>query len=163
MASSSKTSNQSVARVIEVIREHREVSRRLIAKETGLSTPSITRLVNELIEARILSVNESHQNGSAGPGRPASVVKLNAAHCCAIGVAIGEQQIQTALGDLSGRIQLSTKCPTLAERGGQCTAEKVLQSIHEIRDMYVANFSGDVPHFARSRSVFQERCRRNRP
>jgi predicted NBD/HSP70 family sugar kinase len=145
VVSNSKASNQSITRVIEVIREHREVSRRVIAKETGLSTPSITRLVNELIEANILSVNDNNHHEGAGPGRPASVVMLNPTHCCAIGVAVGEQQIQTALCDMSGRIQLSAKCPTSADRGGQFTADKIIRSIHEIREMYVGNFSGDIP------------------
>ena len=46
-----KAANQSCLKVIEAIRAKREVSRRVIAVETGLSTPSITRLVNELMDA----------------------------------------------------------------------------------------------------------------
>ena len=50
--------NQSNQRVIEVIRASREVSRRLISSESGLSVPSVTRLVNELVDSGYLKVSE---------------------------------------------------------------------------------------------------------
>ncbi len=142
---SSRASNQSISRVIEVIRAHREVSRRVIAKETGLSTPSITRLVNELIVADILSISESTTATGAGPGRPASVVRLNVHYCCAIGVDVGEHVIQVALGDMSGRIQLTSRLPSVAEQGGNATFTSIVNAINDIRDLYANNFDGEAP------------------
>ena len=140
-----RANNQSIARVIEVIRVHREVSRRVIAKETGLSTPSITRLVNELISARILSVSEFSQGEGAGPGRPASVVKLNPNYCCVIGVDVGEHVTQTAIGDMSGTIEHSSQTPLNAEVGGTVTLTSILNAIDEVRNLYAAKFSDEVP------------------
>jgi predicted NBD/HSP70 family sugar kinase len=140
-----RTNNQSISRVIEVIRIHREVSRRLIAKETGLSTPSITRLVNELISAGILSVGESSEGEGAGPGRPASVVKLEPNYCCVIGVDVGEHVTQTAIGDMSGTIKHSSQTPLNAEVGGTVALTSILNAINEIRDLYAATFSDEVP------------------
>ena len=142
MASSNLTrpNNHSISRVIEVIRTHREVNRRLIARETGLSTPSITRLVNELILADILSVSESATAEGAGPGRPASVVKLNRNYCCAIGVDVGEHAIQLALGDMGGNIQLTSRLSSDADQGSNATFSNIVQSIESIRKLHESNF-----------------------
>ena len=140
-----RTNSHSIARVVEVIRAHREVSRRVIAKETGLSTPSITRLVNELIAANILSITESTMGEGAGPGRPASIVTLNANHCCAIGIDVGEHVIQIALGDMSGRIQLTSRLPSAAEQGGNATFRNIVIAIRDVLDLYESNFNGTAP------------------
>ncbi|QEG21369.1 ROK family transcriptional regulator [Mariniblastus fucicola] len=142
---SSKAANQSIHRVIEVIRAHREVSRRLISKETGLSTPSITRLVNELMESDVLCVHESTTVDGAGPGRPASVVKLNPLFGCAIGVDVGEHVIQIALGDMSGKIQLTSRLPTAAETGGNATFANIVRAINDICGIYKSSFEQDAP------------------
>ena len=147
MASSNLTrpNNHSISRVIEVIRTHREVNRRLIARETGLSTPSITRLVNELILADILSVSESATAEGAGPGRPASVVKLNRNYCCAIGVDVGEHAIQLALGDMGGNIQLTSRLSSDADQGSNATFSNIVQSIESIRKLHESNFDAEAP------------------
>ena len=138
------TSNQSFTKVIESIRANREVSRRRIATETGLSTPSITRLVNELIDAKVLSVHESNTVDGAGPGRPASVVKLNPTYCCAIGVDVGEHIIQVALGDMSGKIQLTSRLPTDEDKDN-ATLSNIVNSIREIYELYKTSLEGPVP------------------
>jgi len=51
--------NQSAQQIIEAVRVNGEISRRLIAKETGLSTPSVTRLINGLVSADFLQVEDS--------------------------------------------------------------------------------------------------------
>jgi len=112
LAGSLKLSNSngglaSLRRVIEVIRESRSISRRGIAAATGLSTPSITRLVNELIEAHILKVVENGEPATPGPGRPASSVTLNPSFGSSIGVDVGEHTIRAGIGDMGGKIQLT--------------------------------------------------------
>ena len=134
-----KEANQSCLKVIEAIRAKREVSRRVIATETGLSTPSITRLVNELMDAKVLSVHESTTVDGAGPGRPASVVKLNPSYCCAIGVDVGEHVIQAALGDMSGKIQLTSRMPTDADKDSDAT---FLNLINGIKDNWTFRIVG---------------------
>lgn len=140
-----KATNQSIPKVIEVIRAYREVSRRLIAKETGLSTPSITRLVNELMDANVLLVHESTTVDGAGPGRPASVVKLNPMCGCAIGVDVGEHTIQVALGDMSGRIQLTSRLPAAADQDGNVTFSNIVIGIREIYELYKSGLDRAAP------------------
>lgn len=140
-----KAANQSCLKVIEAIRAKREVSRRAIATETGLSTPSITRLVNELMDAKVLSVHESTTVDGAGPGRPASVVKLNPSYCCAIGVDVGEHVIQAALGDMSGKIQLTSRMPTDADKDSDATFLNLINGIKDILELYKSGIDGPVP------------------
>lgn len=142
--SSRKPANHSVQRVIEVTRAHREVSRRVIAKETGLSTPSVTRLVNELIEAQLLTVIESTTSDGAGPGRPASVVKLDSTCACVIGVDVGEHVMQVALADMSGDMQLTSRLPTEPGISGETMTCNIITAIEEIYDRYKSSVA-EVP------------------
>ncbi len=108
----------SLRRVIDVIRENHAVSRRSIADATGLSTPSITRLVNELIDAGILQVVENGEPTTPGPGRPASSVMLNPPFASSIGVDVGEHTIRAGIGDMGGKIQLTRQMQLdLGDRG----------------------------------------------
>ena len=124
--------NQSNQRVIEVIRAYREISRRRISSVSGLSVPSVTRLVNELVNSGYLKVNESMMVEGAGPGRPASFVSLNPSCGSVIGVDVGEHFIQVALGDMNGRILKESRMPTDAEQGGNVTCSKIVQAIDEV-------------------------------
>ena len=124
--------NQSNQRVIEVIRAYREISRRRISSVSGLSVPSVTRLVNELVDSGYLKVNESMMVEGAGPGRPASFVSLNPSCGSVIGVDVGEHFIQVALGDMNGRILKESRMPTDAEQGGNVTCSKIVQAIDEV-------------------------------
>ena len=119
------------------------MSRRTIANETGLSTPSVTRLVNELIEAGCLVVHDSTTAEGAGPGRPASVVKLNPGCAVVIGVDVGEHTIQAVLGDMSGDIKLTSRRPAEAEKGGEATIKNIVSAIEEILERHQSIAHGD--------------------
>ena len=137
--------NQSNQRVIEVIRANREVNRRRIASETGLSLPSVTRLVNEIVDLGYLEVNESTMNEGAGPGRPASVVRLNPTCGCVIGVDVGEHLIQAALGNMSGEIIAESKMPTDAGQGGDVTCSNIVHAIEKVLAFHGSPSSQNVP------------------
>lgn len=145
MAANSNLGFQSVRRIIEVIQKNREVSRRVIAAETGLSTPSITRLVNELVDAEILRVSSSATEELTGPGRPASVVQLNPDRGCVIGVDLAEHQIKVAIGNMRGKISLTHHVSTQAEQGGEVTFESLLTAIREVFRQYQETHSGVAP------------------
>ena len=127
---------QSNQRVIEVIRANREVNRRRISSEAGLSVPSVTRLVNELVDSGYLEVTESTTVEGAGPGRPASIVSLNPTCGCVVGVDVGEHLIQVALGDMNGEIVAESQTPTDAEQGGDVTCSHIVRAIEEVLAFY---------------------------
>lgn len=136
---------QSLRRVIEVIRDHRNISRRAISEATGLSTPSITRLVNELIALEIVQVNEIHQEPGAGPGRPATSLTLNPLCGCSIGVDIGEHTIRAAIGDMGGNIQLTRQVPSLGSQGGDATFDGLVDLIRELREQFQQQSDAAIP------------------
>ena len=127
---------QSNQRVIEVIRANREVNRRRISSEAGLSVPSVTRLVNALVDSGYLEVTESTTVEGAGPGRPASIVSLNPNCGCVVGVDVGEHLIQVALGDMNGEIVAESQTPTDAEQGGDVTCSHIVRAIEEVLAFY---------------------------
>ena len=135
----------SCQRVIEVVRANGEVSRRKISTETGLSTPSVTRLVGELTEAGFLSVLDSTTAEGSGPGRPASVVKFNPDCGCNIGVDIGEHMIQFALSDMAGQVHGQTNIATEGKRGSEVTCDGIVQGIEELWGAYQSRFNENVP------------------
>jgi len=124
--------NQSARYIVEAVRLNGEISRRLIAKKTGLSTPSVTRLINGLVSANFLQVNDSFSVEGAGPGRPANVIKINPDCGCIIGVDISEHVIQVVLADMNGNILAESQKPTDAEQGGDFTCENIAVGIDEV-------------------------------
>ena len=124
--------NQSAQQIIEAVRVNGEISRRLIAKETGLSTPSVTRLINGLVSADFLQVEDSFSTEGAGPGRPASIIRLNPDCGCIIGVDVGEHVIQVALSDMNGNILAESQKSTDAEQGGDVTCENIAVAVDEV-------------------------------
>ena len=124
--------NQSARHIIEAVRANGEISRRLIAKETGLSTPSVTRLINGLVSADFLQVDDSLSIEGAGPGRPASVIKLNPDCGCIIGVDVGEHVIQVALADMNGNILAESQKPTDAEEGGDLICKNIAAGVDDV-------------------------------
>lgn len=133
---SDKTGYQSVQRVINVVRERRLVSRRDIANATGLSTPSITRLTNDLVDADILRVTERQLEENPGPGRPAGLVALNPMCGLVLGIDIGEHVIQAALGDMAGRILVTCHTPSSAREGGQLTFQSLVSVVEDTLSLY---------------------------
>ena len=128
----SPQTNQSNQRVIEVIRANREVSRRRISSVSGLSVPSVTRLVNELVGSGYLKVSESTMTVGAGRGRPASIVSLNPTCGYVIGVDVGEHFIQAALGDMNVGVINELQVPTDAAQGSDATCSKIVDAIKEV-------------------------------
>ena len=137
--------NQSAQHIIEAVRANGEISRRLIAKETGLSTPSVTRLINGLVSADFLQVDDSSSMEGAGPGRPASIIKLNPDCGCIIGVDVGEHLIQVALGDMNGNILAKSEKPTDAEQGGDVTCKNIAAGVDEVLAEHGAQGKPDQP------------------
>lgn len=128
------SSARSLQRVLEAVRSHGTVSRREIAAETGLSSPSVTRIVNELLDASILVVEDDRVAHASGPGRPAELLGLNPDHAVIAGVDIGEHTIRVAVGDLRGRVIGRATASTEARTGGDRTLENLVDAIRRAYD-----------------------------
>lgn len=87
-------------KVLNLIRESGEISRADIVKETGLSAPTITRIVDSLINNEKLA-NQVGIGESKG-GRPPVIVQFNGEGSYVIGIDWGRTHIFAVLSDLNG-------------------------------------------------------------
>lgn len=125
-----KSARSNVQNIIETIRENRSLSRRAIARNTGLSAPTVTRIVNELITVGAVRAN-GVGGGKPGPGRPAGLISLDPSHGFIVGVDIGEHTIRVALGDITGNILATRRVPSVAREGGHLTFQNLVGGIEE--------------------------------
>ena len=87
--------------VLERIRRSGPVSRAQIARETGLSKPTVSQALSTLERARL--VREAGRT-SGGKGPTALLYELNPAAGWVIGIDVGREYVRAAAADLTGKI-----------------------------------------------------------
>jgi N-acetylglucosamine repressor len=117
-------------KVLELIRKEQSISRADIAKTVRLSAPTITRIVDSLINNEKLVVDLGV--GSSDGGRPPNLVRFASDSRFIIGVYIGRTNINAALADLDAKIIEECKLPTDADTGFKSVMERVAASIEEL-------------------------------
>lgn len=85
--------------ILNEIRLAKKISRADIAKKTGISAPTVTHVVKELINDRL--IEESHLGPSSG-GRKPKILKLRDDGYYVIAVDAGTRTIEVALCNLTG-------------------------------------------------------------
>ena len=101
--------------ILKLIKEKSEISRSAIAKETGLTPPSITRIVDELIQKDNLV--EYIGVGNSSGGRPPVIVKFKNENNYIIGIDLGATYIRGCLVDLNAKFISEIQVPTEIEKG----------------------------------------------
>ena len=89
-------------RLLDAIRRYGPISRADLAKRTHLSPPTVSALVEELVEGPGL-LREVGIGASSG-GRPPILLEFNADVGCLVGVDIGSRTLRMAIADLQGRV-----------------------------------------------------------
>ncbi|MDH3292922.1 MAG: ROK family transcriptional regulator [Acidimicrobiia bacterium] len=119
-------------RVLDVIADHGPVTRSDIVDRSGLSRPTVLKIVRRLAADQLIRMVGS-QSGSAG--RSPELYALNPSVGCVIGVDLGGTKMRAAVADLEGTVlaelvedtrhgdqalleQLSVGCRTLADEAG---------------------------------------------
>lgn len=115
--------HHNLRRILKVVRELGEASRREVARRTGLSTPTVTRHVSELVEAGVLRSSANHERGPAGPGRPPRALRLDPSFGCVLGVDVGEHTIRASVIDFCGEVVVSMRAPSRARRGREASLD----------------------------------------
>ena len=95
--------------LLAVLARHDALSRAELAQLTGLSRSAVGACVTDLVEGGLASEGPSTGRQSAGPGRPAAVVRLRRGAGIVLGLDFGHTHVTAAVADTEGRI--------LAERG----------------------------------------------
>lgn len=98
ISSLEKKLNSSHKKVIEVIRRNRKATRAQIAKDTGLSTQSLTRLTKHLIGLNIIS---EHSKTEGLRGQPAIYLTLNPNVFVCVGVVFEHDRVTVLLDDFN--------------------------------------------------------------
>ncbi len=86
--------------VLNIIRQEQEISRADIVKKSGLSAPTVTRIVESLIQKEQLVVQTGV--GESSGGRPPVIVRFNAENNYVVGIDWGRTHINGIIADLSG-------------------------------------------------------------
>ena len=87
--------------VLRRIHNEAPVSRSQLAAKTGLNKSTVSSLVEELLERKLI-----HETGSnsKGAGRPATLLEINPQAGCIIGVELGVDFVSVAVTDFPGNI-----------------------------------------------------------
>lgn len=113
-------------KILQLIRNEEEISRADIVKKTGLSAPTVTRIVENLIlEEHLVSMVG---RGDSTGGRPPLIVKFNGENNYVIGIDIGATNIRGVLSNLNAEFLTEIQVSTRIEEG----YEKVMDQVGEI-------------------------------
>lgn len=117
-------------KVLGLIREDGPLSRADLVKRTGLSAPTVTRIVDGLIHDEKL-VTEVGMGSSSG-GRPPLLVRFNSGENYVIGIDLGATFTRGALSNLDGKFINEIKIPTRLESGFEAIMEDLSDLIHRL-------------------------------
>ena len=101
-------------KVLNLIRKTENVSRADIAKLSGLSAPTVSRIVEGLLEEGL--VREMGAGVSQGGRRP-TLLKFSEQGNFIIGIDLGTTQIYGVLSDFDAKIIAEVRRPTRVEEG----------------------------------------------
>lgn len=94
---------------LDVIWRKKQISRSEIAKATGLSAPTVTRILESLRNGERLVRDAGVKRTGNELGRPANLVEFLGAGHYAVGIVLGSTRIQGILTDLNAKILAEEK------------------------------------------------------
>lgn len=128
--------NSSHKRVLEVIRRNKKATRAQIAKETGLSTQSLTRLTKQLISLDLIS---EHSRVEGNRGQPAIYLTITKNKFCCVGVIFEHDRITVVLDDFNCDNVLK-----YTEQGKFLSASRATALAQSMLDELFSNISEEV-------------------
>ena len=127
-------------RILELTSAHAPLSRAEISRLTGLSKPTVSAAVKNLLE---LGLVEEIGQGEAGPGRKPTLVQFSASYRHVLGIQLGADRIRVVLADLQAQPLLSGE---LSMRDNSDNPEELLQAIHSQAEHLLAEAGIDWEH-----------------
>lgn len=117
--------------LLKLIKQKGQISRSELTKITGLTPPSIARIVGELADKDQLV--EHIGVGNSNGGRPPVIVKFKNECNYIIGIDLGATYIRGCLVDLNAKFISEIQVPTEINNGFTSIIEKVTQVIHKLQ------------------------------
>jgi glucokinase-like ROK family protein len=117
-------------KVTNLVRDNDGISRADLAKRSGLSAPTISRIIDGLIRERL--VTEIGAGVSHGGRRP-TLLKFSGIDSYIIGIDLGTTNIYGVLTDLDAKVIAEVRMPTRVDRGFDRVMERTSEVIVELR------------------------------
>ncbi len=117
-------------KILNLINRKKRISRSEITKETGLTPPTVSRIVDELVISDNLV--EYIGIGNSSGGRPPVLVKFKNENNYIIGIDLGATYIRGCLVDLNAKFISEVQVPTEIEKDFNSIIEKVIQLINKL-------------------------------
>ena len=102
-------------KVLDIIRNSEFVSRAEISKRAHLSAPTITRIVDSLINSE--KIVEEVGTGSSEGGRPPNLIRFSGSDKYVIAIDLGTTHIDGIVANLDAEIRTEMRIPTFVESG----------------------------------------------
>jgi predicted NBD/HSP70 family sugar kinase len=127
------------AHVLEIIRRDGPISRSDLVGRTQLAKPTVTAIVQDLLEARVVR-ERGTRPAHGGAGRPAILLEFDPRHRLVMGCHIGNDLTSAMVADLDGRPIAVRHHPTLT-----ASVDSVLDGLVELIDSALAAASEGQP------------------
>jgi glucokinase-like ROK family protein len=124
-------SNQNKIKVLQLIRNEKEITRARIINKSGLSAPTVTRIVESLVQLNLI---ETDKVGSSIGGRPPQLIHFKSKDNYVIGIDLGATTIRSALSNLDGEFIFEIHVPTNLKKGFDGVMEQVGGLIEKLSD-----------------------------
>lgn len=118
-------------KVLQIIRNEKVITRADIIRMSGLSAPTVTRIVNHLLQLKLI---ESDGTGNSIGGRPPQLIRFNSKENFVIGIDLGATFIRSALSNLDGEFIFEIHVPTNLEKGFDGIMEQVGKLIEKLSE-----------------------------
>jgi N-acetylglucosamine repressor len=107
-------SNLNKIKVLQLIRNAKEITRAEIISLSGLSAPTVTRIVDNLVQLNLI---QTVGTGSSVGGRPPQLIRFHSKENYVIGIDLGATYIRSALSNLDGEFIYEIHVPTHLNKG----------------------------------------------
>ncbi|WP_437956777.1 ROK family transcriptional regulator [Sorangium sp. So ce119] len=97
------------ALVLDLVQEHGPISRTNLARLSGLTKPTVSAIIEELLESGSVRDVGSESRG----GRPARLLEFNDDSAAFLGIEIGVEQTAVAVADARGRMRARLEQPAV--------------------------------------------------
>lgn len=119
-------------RVLEAIRRTDTISRAGVSKQTGLSAPTITRIVDSLINTENLV--EDIGTGSAETGRPPNLIRFAGSDKYVVGIDLGATHIDGVVANLNAELVAELHVRTRVEEGYDAVIAQTTSLVRDLVD-----------------------------
>lgn len=120
-------------RLLLTLLHQQPISRVRLARQTGISTATVTQLVAPLLEEGVVAETGTDSAGlTAGAGRKPTALQLVAHSRYAIGIHIGARRAQIALGTLDARLLDLRIVPHQPGEGAEAALERMAAVVEEM-------------------------------